>query len=119
MVFADFINWAMEQAGITNYKLAKRLGISQTTVANWANGITEPRERRRSEVLDLFGVDEADLDMGFPKIHYSEEKEKPPAHSEELLKDEVLKTVRETDDEEMLLEIMALVAERLKEKRGK
>ena len=70
MLFADFLNYAMEQSGISNYKLAKDIGVSQTTVANWLNGTTEPRERRRAEVLNLFDVDEYDLDMGFPEIHY-------------------------------------------------
>lgn len=94
MLFADFINWAMEQADLTNYKLAKRIGVSQTTIANWANGTTEPRDRRRAEVLDLFGVDEYGLERGFPDIHYKEaqgqevKKESPPQIGE-LTEDEL------------------------------
>lgn len=90
MLFADFINWAMEQADLTNYKLAKRIGVSQTTIANWASGTTEPRDRRRAEVLDLFGVDEHDLETGFPDIHYKEvqgqeaKKESPPQGGEPM-----------------------------------
>lgn len=74
MLFADFLNYAMEQANITNYKLAKHLNISQTTVANWLEGKTEPREKKRAEVLWLFGVSEKDIETGCPKILYRGEQ---------------------------------------------
>lgn len=80
MLFADFLNCAMTQAGLTNYKLAKRLDISQTTVANWLDGTTEPRSKKRKDVLALFGVTEQDLEAGQFEIIYSEDaeqKEKP------------------------------------------
>lgn len=83
MLFADFLNYAMGQANLTNYKLAKRIGVSQSTIANWSNGITEPREKRRSEVLDLFGVDEYDLEQNFPEIHYKSDEQKENPASEE------------------------------------
>lgn len=80
MLFADFINYAMDQAGLTKYKLAKDLGVSQSTIANWMNGSSEPRKRRRAEVLDFFGVDEDGLEEGFPEIFYKgNQKEKPDA----------------------------------------
>lgn len=85
MLFADFINWAIEQSGVTNYKLAKRLNVSQTTIANWCNGVTEPREKKRAQVLSLFGVDEFDLEQGFPDVHLKEDlekKEKLPGEGE-------------------------------------
>lgn len=78
MLFADFINYAMETADITKYKLAKRLGVSQSTVANWISGYSEPRDKRRAEVLELFGVDEYDLEQGFPEISYKEAQKEPP-----------------------------------------
>lgn len=91
MLFADFINWAIEQSGITNYKLAKRLNVSQTTIANWCNGVTEPREKKRAEALSLFGVDEFDLEQGFPDIHLKEDfekQEKPSAQGGGLTEEE-------------------------------
>ncbi len=100
MTFDNFINWAMSQAGITNYKLAKRIGVSQTTVANWANGITEPRERRREEVLKLFGVDESDLEIGFPEIHYMpEDKKEKPAPEGELNEELISRLISLTPEE--------------------
>lgn len=85
MLFADFLNCAMTQAGLTNYKLAKRLDISQTTVANWLDGTTEPRSKKRKDVLALFGVTEQDLEAGQFEIIYSEDaeqKEKPTLQTE-------------------------------------
>lgn len=79
MLFDNFINYAMDQAGITKYKLAKDLGVSQSTIANWMNGTSEPRERRRAEVLDLFGVDEYGLEEGFPEIFYKGNQKETPA----------------------------------------
>lgn len=75
MLFADFLNLAMNQAGLTNYKLAKRLGISQTTVANWLDGTTEPRSKKRGDVLALFGVAEKDLESGRFEIIYCKDEE--------------------------------------------
>ena len=82
MLFADFMNHAMIQAGITNYKLAKRLGISQTTVANWLAGTSEPRPKKKAEVFAVFGVNESDLEFGLPEIFFQDElieNEKSPA----------------------------------------
>lgn len=78
MLFADFLNYALEQEDITKYKLAKRLGISQTTVANWLDGTTEPRQKKRKEILDLFSVTEFDLEEGFPKVRYKDEQKENP-----------------------------------------
>lgn len=78
VLFADFLNLALAQSGISNYKLAKRLGISQTTVANWLSGETEPRPKMRADVLKLFGVREQDLESGSIHISYDDgETEKP------------------------------------------
>lgn len=32
----------MKERGETNYALAKAIGVSQSTVANWVSGATEP-----------------------------------------------------------------------------
>lgn len=81
MTFSNFIKISLEQTGLTKYKLAKRLGISQTTVANWANGVTEPHDKLRFKVFDLFGVAENDLTLDNVVISY--QKEKPPTQEGE------------------------------------
>lgn len=82
MTFAKFITMALEKSELSNYKLAKRLGISQTTVANWKDGSTEPRDKQRAIVLDVFGVSEDDLISGDVKIQYK--KDAPAPEGERL-----------------------------------
>lgn len=87
MLFADFLNYAMEQTNLSNYKLAKQIGVSQTSVANWREGGREPRKKPKAAVLSLFGVTEEDISGDeFPLISYSDDrcapsgqKETPPA----------------------------------------
>ena len=74
MRFAEFLAYAMEQTKLTNYKLAKLVGVSQTTVSNWLNGLTEPRNTMRDKVFALFGVDEQETKNGVPEIRYKEKK---------------------------------------------
>lgn len=97
MLFADFLNYAMEQTRLSKYKLAKRLDISQTTIANWLNGISEPREKKRAEVLDTFGVTEKDLEVGFPNIQYKEEK--PTGKNADGLDKELVRLLCEMDED--------------------
>ena len=40
----------------TNYFLAKKLGVSQSTVANWLNGQTKPRLRYVGLIAEHYGV---------------------------------------------------------------
>lgn len=79
----------MDKTGITNYKLAKKLGVSQTSISNWRSGERVPRKKLKENVLKLFGVTESDLKGDdFPKICLcDEQKEKPHAQSEGLSKD--------------------------------
>lgn len=120
MLFADFLNCAMTQAGLTNYKLAKRLDISQTTVANWLDGTTEPRSKKRKDVLSLFGVTEQDLEAGQFEIIYSEDaeqKEKPTTEiGSELDKETIeLKEIwdaSDADERAALLEMARLIKKR-------
>lgn len=120
MLFADFLNYAMEQANITNYKLAKHLNISQTTVANWLEGKTEPREKKRAEVLWLFGVSEKDIETGCPKILYrgeSDQKEKPTLQTESELDAETIELrgiwdSADEDERRALLEMARLIKSR-------
>lgn len=75
MTFAEFIKIAMEQTGLSKYMLAKKLGVVQTTVANWEKGKTEPHDKKRETVFDFFGVTEDDLNSD--TILVTCKKEKP------------------------------------------
>lgn len=40
--FKDWLAQKMQKNGESNYALAKQLGVSQTTIANWLSGETKP-----------------------------------------------------------------------------
>lgn len=50
------IRYLMEAHGLTQYALAKRLGISQSTICNWLNGKKEPSIESLWKVADFFDL---------------------------------------------------------------
>lgn len=58
MDFADVLQKLMSEHEMSNYKLAKELGCSQTTVSNWLSGSFLPQNRAKKQLCDLFGVSE-------------------------------------------------------------
>lgn len=59
MKFSDRLSKMMDERLETNYRLAKELGVHQTTVANWKRGV-KPQLAHRGLLADHFGctVDE-------------------------------------------------------------
>ena len=45
----------MKVEGISQYALAKKLGISQSTICNWLNGKKEPSIESLWKLADFFG----------------------------------------------------------------
>lgn len=121
MLFADFLYYAMNQAELTNYKIAKEIGVSQTTIANWLNGTSEPRPKRRAEVLRLFGVDEYDLEEGFPKIHYIGKEKLPSAGERETTFDDFVYAMHEEakDLSQEKKDILLQMARFMRQEEGK
>lgn len=69
----------MKKAGLTKYRLAKDLGISDAVVGRWANGVATPRGENLERLANRFGVsvdylmgksDSADLEL--PHEEYRE-----------------------------------------------
>ena len=46
----------MVDNGYSNYKLAKLLDISQSTVAYWLDGKGQPQRSKKKQLAELFGV---------------------------------------------------------------
>ena len=61
MGFAENLSKLQAERGETNYKLAKALGVSQTTVANWLGGISVPRKLYLDAVAVHYGVTKDEL----------------------------------------------------------
>ena len=44
------------ESGETNYRLAKEIGVSQTSVKNWQDGVTHPFPRHVKAIAKHYGV---------------------------------------------------------------
>lgn len=44
------------ESGETNYRLAKEIGVSQTSVKNWRDGVTHPFPRHVKAIAKHYGV---------------------------------------------------------------
>ena len=56
MRFCEQLDALMDEKCETNYALAKAIGASQSTVANWRNGKTIPAIRYVGKLAEHFGV---------------------------------------------------------------
>lgn len=66
MPFAENLKRIQESAHLSNYKMAKFLGCSQTSIANWINGETFPHEKARRVIAEAFGLSLSDIDGELP-----------------------------------------------------
>lgn len=60
MTFATKLCELMKKNSVTNYRLAKEIGVHQTTIKNWKEG-TQPLIEHVKKVADYFGVTFEDL----------------------------------------------------------
>lgn len=58
--FAENLTSIMEQQDLTKYRLAKMVPCSQSTVANWLNGVV-PRGFMRIRLMEVLKVSEQEL----------------------------------------------------------
>lgn len=56
MQFAQRLEKLMQEKQITKYRLAKELGVHQTTVKNWLDGNTEPKFYMLEKIAAALGV---------------------------------------------------------------
>lgn len=55
IIVAERIKYLMDAEDISQYSLAKKLGISQSTICNWLNGKKEPSIESLWKLADYFG----------------------------------------------------------------
>lgn len=55
IIVAERIKYLMDADDISQYSLAKKLGISQSTICNWLNGKKEPSIESLWKLADYFG----------------------------------------------------------------
>lgn len=56
MNIADKLKELLEEKSVTPYRVAKEIGVSQTTIKNWVTGYTAPKERHIKAIADYFGI---------------------------------------------------------------
>ena len=69
MHFANNLKFLMDQAGLTNYQLAKKLNCHQSNIAYWLSGDRTPRKKTQFELANLFGVSHEALMNGRVLYH--------------------------------------------------
>lgn len=57
MGFAQRFKQAMENKSITAYRLAKELGVHQTTIKNWVDGKGEPHLNQLKQIAKILDAD--------------------------------------------------------------
>lgn len=82
MAFAENLSFLMREFNLSNYKLAKDLGCSQTTVANWISGSRMPHPKTQDIIADRFNISVSEL-TGEELPPVREQKEKPPVNNRE------------------------------------
>lgn len=56
MQFSERLEKIINEKNISKYKIAKELGISQSTIANWTTGKANPTVEKLAELIQLIGV---------------------------------------------------------------
>lgn len=62
MGFAQNLKYIKGQLGLSNYRLAKLFGCSQSSLLNWLDNGVIPHKKTRQKIADHFGITLAELD---------------------------------------------------------
>ena len=100
MGFAENLKHLMETNNVSNYLLAKKLGVSQTSVANWLSGGNVPHKKTMVSVASLFGLSVDEM-IGEEKPNAKLEKKESPTPGGAGLTDaqkSAMELIRKMDD---------------------
>ena len=56
MGFTDNLSNIMAKRNVTAYRLAKEVGVHQTTIKNWLDGESEPKIAALEKIVAFFGI---------------------------------------------------------------
>ena len=62
MGFAQNLKYLKDQHKLSNYRLAKLFGCSQSSIINWLDNGVIPHPKTRQKIADHFGITLAELD---------------------------------------------------------
>lgn len=83
--FAERLNALMEKRGITNYRVAKDIGVTEGTLRAWRQRRSEPKSKNLDKLAAYLNVHPAQLKFG--------DKERAP-----VLRKEILEISTQIDD---------------------
>jgi transcriptional regulator with XRE-family HTH domain len=85
MSFAQNLKYIKEKKNLTNYRLAKIFGCSQSSLINWLDNGVVPHPKTRQKIADHFGITLAELDGDeLPVLPPQGAKKAPAAECEGL-----------------------------------
>ena len=74
MPFQKTLKFLMSKSYMSNYALAKKIGTSESTIANWLNGTATPKMDSIIKMAELFNVSTDYLLLGVKTTLTEEEK---------------------------------------------
>lgn len=118
MSFAQNLKYIKEKENLTNYRLAKLFGCSQSSLINWLDNGVVPHPKTRQKIADHFGITLAELDGDeLPVLPEQGAKKAPDPKIEGLSADELRNLVQKTNDRDVLLMVLDEVNKKLQELR--
>ena len=101
MGFAQNLKYIKGQLGLSNYRLAKLFGCSQSSLLNWLDNGVIPHKKTRQKIADHFGITLAELD-GDELPVLPEQKESAPDPKIEGARAALIEAIHGITDNETL-----------------
>lgn len=101
MSFAQNLKYIKEKENLTNYRLAKLFGCSQSSLINWLDNGVVPHPKTRQKIADHFGITLAALDGDELPILPPQGAKKAPATEGEGVDDKIVQFIRSASAEEL------------------
>lgn len=101
MSFAQNLKYIKEKKNLTNYRLAKLFGCSQSSLINWLDNGVVPHPKTRQKIADHFGITLAELDGDELPVLPKKGAEKAPDPKIEGVDDKIVQFIRSASAEEL------------------
>lgn len=101
MSFAQNLKYIKEKENLTNYRLAKLFGCSQSSLINWLDNGVVPHPKTRQKIADHFGITLAELDGDELPVLPKKGEEKALDPKTEGEDDKIVQFIRSASAEEL------------------
>lgn len=101
MSFAQTLKYIKEKENLTNYRLAKLFGCSQSSLINWLDNGVVPHPKTRQKIADHFGITLAELDGDELPVLPEKGIKEAPATEGEGMDGKIAQFIRSASAEEL------------------